>query len=160
MIGNDVVDLNLAKSQSNWRRPNYLQKIFTKDEQHYILASDNPDVAVWTLWSRKEAAYKILNRLEGVRKYNPQSYNCCGEGLLLDYIHYYDQKYFTKTFVGDDFVHSVAVENAAHLSKIIEVEKGQVIKKNLLPFYLEYNKLLPASVTHHGKFYFAVAIKS
>ncbi len=160
MIGNDVVDLNLAKSQSNWRRPNYLQKIFTKDEQHYILASNNPDVTVWILWSRKEAAYKIVNRAERLRKHNPQSYNCCSDGLLLDFVDYADHKYFTKTFVSDGCVHSIAVDDAAYLPKIIELEKHQIVKKNSLPFYLENNKLLPASVTHHGNFYFAIGLKS
>ena len=33
MIGNDIVDLNLAKTQSNWQRKGFLERQFTKKEQ-------------------------------------------------------------------------------------------------------------------------------
>ena len=36
MIGNDVVDLELAKKESNWQRRGFLSKIFTKNEQRLI----------------------------------------------------------------------------------------------------------------------------
>ena len=58
MIGNDVVDLSLASTESNWRRPGFLKKVFTLREQSCILNSDNPDLTVWLLWSMKESAYK------------------------------------------------------------------------------------------------------
>jgi phosphopantetheinyl transferase (holo-ACP synthase) len=59
MIGNDVVDLVLARKKV-WRRTGYLQKIFTESEQLLIENSSNPHVLVWKLWSMKEAAYKII----------------------------------------------------------------------------------------------------
>ena len=34
MIGNDIVDLNLAERQSNWQRPGFLEKQFTIQEQY------------------------------------------------------------------------------------------------------------------------------
>jgi phosphopantetheinyl transferase (holo-ACP synthase) len=33
VIGNDIVDLALARKESNWKRPGYLNKIFTTKEQ-------------------------------------------------------------------------------------------------------------------------------
>ena len=71
MIGNDVVDIQLAKIESNWQRKGYLDKIFTENEQIYISNSLEPDIAVWNLWTRKEAAYKIWNTQTGLRKFNP-----------------------------------------------------------------------------------------
>ncbi len=59
MIGNDVVDLALAKVESNWQRKGYLDKLFTTKEQNLIFCSENPTIMVWILWSRKEAVYKI-----------------------------------------------------------------------------------------------------
>ena len=36
MIGNDVVDLQLAKTQSNWQRKGFLEKQFTEFEIYYV----------------------------------------------------------------------------------------------------------------------------
>ena len=41
MIGNDIVDLKLAKNQSNWQRKGFLEKQFTEEEQKTILT-------IWT----------------------------------------------------------------------------------------------------------------
>ncbi len=71
MIGNDIVDLALASLQSNWRRAGYLNKLFTQKEQDYILQAPNPDVMVWTLWTMKEAVYKIIIQQNGQRGYYP-----------------------------------------------------------------------------------------
>ena len=76
MIGNDIVDLKLASVESNWRRPNFITKIFTVSEQNFIARSKNPELEVWKLWSRKEAAYKIYNRETGMRGYFPWKLEC------------------------------------------------------------------------------------
>jgi len=57
MIGNDIVDLELALKESNWKRKGFLNKIFTNEEQLLISSAINPEIMVWNLWSRKEAAY-------------------------------------------------------------------------------------------------------
>jgi phosphopantetheinyl transferase (holo-ACP synthase) len=64
MIGNDVVDLAVAKKRKQLTK-RVLDKIFKK-EQLLITSAINPETMVWNLWSRKEAAYKIYNR-EGIR---------------------------------------------------------------------------------------------
>ncbi|MGB7841855.1 MAG: 4'-phosphopantetheinyl transferase superfamily protein, partial [Salinimicrobium sp.] len=71
MIGNDVVDLQLASRQSNWRRKGFLEKVFSAEEQQQIIASARPDRLVWLFWSMKEAAYKAhQRRLQLPRKIN------------------------------------------------------------------------------------------
>ncbi len=62
MIGNDVVDLQLAAGQSNWRRKGFLEKVFTTAEQDLITAATEQEIMVWLLWSMKEAAYKAHQR--------------------------------------------------------------------------------------------------
>lgn len=161
MIGNDVVDLNLAKVQSNWRRPNFLKKIFTEDEQIFIAKSQNPDLEVWVLWSRKEAVYKIVNRAERIRKFNPLSFCCCSHKLNPNEVCYQKEIYFTKTEIASDYVHTIAVQNKSDFGEFIFVEKSQIVIQNHLPFYTcENNQIKLASVSHHGKYYFAVGIKS
>ena len=56
MIGNDIIDLALARKESNWLRSGFLDKIFTLREKLLISNSQNPETTVWNLWSRKEAA--------------------------------------------------------------------------------------------------------
>jgi phosphopantetheinyl transferase len=54
-----------------------LDKIFTQNEQ-LLIATADPDIMVWNLWSRKEA-YKIYNRATGVRGYFPLNLVCVYE---------------------------------------------------------------------------------
>ena len=77
MIGNDIVDLALAKRESNWRRAGFLAKIFTAHEQHLIDAATDPDQMVWLLWSMKESAYKLAIRRTQNRAFAPIKLACC-----------------------------------------------------------------------------------
>lgn len=76
MIGNDIVDFQLAGLQSNWKRPRYLEKLFTQKEQEYITNSTEKDQMVWRLWSMKEAAYKLYTQCYPRCFYNPKSFEC------------------------------------------------------------------------------------
>jgi acyl carrier protein len=60
VIGNDIVDLALARKESNWKRPGYLNKIFTTKEQLLISSAENPNTMVWNLWSRKRRPIKFI----------------------------------------------------------------------------------------------------
>ncbi len=155
MIGNDIVDLQLAKRQSNWQRKNFLEKIFTIEERRFILNSENPEIEVWKLWSRKEAAYKIYNRETGIRGYFPWKLECSiienSEDEKEEYVSIESKKYFTKTFVNQNFIYSIAVKSADLFYKIIHLnEEEKVAKINDLPFIK--NSLIPVSITHHGRF--------
>ena len=76
MIGNDVVDLNLAKTESNWQRKGFLEKQFTEFEINEILSSANPFLKVWLFWSMKEAAYKCYVQEHQKRFFAPKKFSC------------------------------------------------------------------------------------
>lgn len=76
MRGNDIIDIKLAAKESNWQRKGWLEKIFTPEEQTFILQSSSPEKTVWTLWSMKESAYKIYTRQYGGRFFAPKKFNC------------------------------------------------------------------------------------
>lgn len=77
MIGNDIIDLKLAKFQSNWQRFGFLQKLFIEKEQEIILKSEDAEMTVWLLWSMKEAVYKAVQRKYSMdRFYNPKRFFC------------------------------------------------------------------------------------
>ena len=76
MIGNDIIDLSLAKTESNWQRKGFLKKLFSNDEQQLILEASNSFEMVWRLWSMKEAAYKIYTQQHIVRFFAPKKFEC------------------------------------------------------------------------------------
>jgi len=173
MIGNDIIDLQLAKTQSNWKRRGWLQKLYSTTEQEYILNAGNPDIEVWMLWSRKEAAYKAHQRRFALApKFNPKDFVCTPGGD----VRIKNNVYATKTKVTKDYVYSTATANEVDLSSILfkenvnlidELKKvyGQIlevpstsisIKKNgyNIPFlYVNQKKTsILTSLTHHGRF--------
>ncbi|GAL65479.1 4'-phosphopantetheinyl transferase family protein [Jejuia pallidilutea] len=82
MVGNDIVDINEAKSASNWQRPRFLEKLFTTKEQFTIRNAETPFLMVWQLWSMKEAAYKLYTQQHPSRFYNPKGFECSTEGAI------------------------------------------------------------------------------
>jgi len=159
MIGNDIVDLALARKESNWKRKGFLDKIFTKNEQLLILNDQNQEVMVWNLWSRKEAAYKIYNRQTGIRGYIPLQLECFDleiiDGISFGKVVIKERVYFTKTVISDQFVNSIAVENVQNFDTIKILENRKNIQKNKeIPSYLkkENSVMIPVSISHHGRF--------
>ncbi|HEY6142687.1 MAG TPA: 4'-phosphopantetheinyl transferase superfamily protein [Flavobacterium sp.] len=159
MIGNDIVDLALVQKESNWKRKGFLDKIFTQNEQLLILNAQNPEVIIWNLWSRKEAAYKIYNRQTQNRGYFPLQLECFnmeiidemifGKVLIKDFI------YFTKTEITNEYIHSIAVENVQDFDKIKRLNNRENIQNiNRIPNYFDTNNSLfkPVSISHHGRF--------
>jgi phosphopantetheinyl transferase (holo-ACP synthase) len=162
MIGNDVVDLELSRKESNWQRNRFLDKIFTKKEQFLIQKSRNQEIAIWNLWSRKEAVYKIWNRETGIRKYNPIQFECFNLDLEFGKVTFESKLYFTNTEITNDFIHTIAVSNIDYFSKINTLGNFIKIEKhNGIPFYSDKNQeLIPVSKSNHGRFERIILIKS
>ena len=164
MIGNDIVDLHLANKESNWNRKGFLDKIYTKNEQKLILAAENPDLSVWNLWSRKEAAYKIYNRSTRIRAFNPNKFECLevsfNENESFGIVQLDDFIFLTKTTVNADFINSIAFvdKRQKYQSEIFEIEayssflKEQKIVKNQFGIPCFPNKNEFVSISHHGKY--------
>lgn len=150
MIGNDIVDLKLAHQESNWQRKGFLDKLFTANEQIQILSSSNPEVMVWNLWSRKEAAYKIYNRASEKRLFNPIRFECED-----DIVRFGDIVYYTQTQVTSDFVYTIAATCTSNIDTIQhQTSRNEIHKIKGIPhFFDSRNSLfLPASISHHGRF--------
>jgi len=149
MIGNDVVDLDLAKVQSNWRRKGYLDKIFSPAEQTLIATASCADEMVWILWSMKEAAYKIDNRITSIRNFAPASLVCSlalSNNEMNGSVSIQDRVYFTKTSVLPNYVHTIAAPVFDQLSKIS-------IKIYSQPNHpIDYKSMAAGCVSHHGQY--------
>jgi len=159
VIGNDIVDLALAKKESNWKRKGFLDKIFTEKEQIMISKAENQELMVWNLWSRKEAAYKIYNRETQIRAYIPLQLECFNleiiDGFYFGKVVIKNCIYFTKTAVKSQFINTIAVVNSQDFDTIKILKNLENIQKyNGIPSYIENDKLAtkPISISHHGRF--------
>lgn len=155
MIGNDVIDLKLAREESNWKRKGFLDKLFTKNEQKLIFLSENPEIMVWNLWSRKEAVYKIYHRQTKLRAFIPKQLECTEVDVLLNEKHGKVTinccDYFTETVVNSDFIHSIAVTKMEDFEKITVVSVKDISKDYYgIPYHLSTKN--PVSISHHGRF--------
>jgi len=158
LIGNDVVDLALAQNESHWQRKGFLAKLFTPSEQLLILNSEAPEIAVWNLWSRKEAAYKIYNRQTQVRAFIPLQLECF-DTESRDGFHYgevlcYGIVYYTKTKITPECIETVAVLQQDDFNSIIELHASvEILKINGIPYYATATSTVkPISKSHHGRF--------
>ncbi len=159
MIGNDIVDLALARQESNWKRKGFLNKIFTQNEQLQISTAENAEVMVWNLWSRKEAAYKIYNRQALIRGYFPLQLECFDletiARITFGKVTIKQQVYYTKTTITSDFINTIAVENVKDFDAIKTLKNRKNIQKiAAIPslFEKETSVPRPLSISHHGRY--------
>ncbi|TDE49221.1 4'-phosphopantetheinyl transferase superfamily protein [Flavobacterium sp. GT3P67] len=161
MIGNDIVDLALARKESNWKRNRFLDKIFTIKEQLLIADNENPEIMIWNLWSRKEAAYKIYNRETGIRGYFPLRLECSYENEISGSVSIKGNTYFTKTIISNAFVHTIAVVKKENFDAIKKINSNETVSKaNGIPFIIDkQTKIIkPVSISHHGRFWEGITL--
>jgi phosphopantetheinyl transferase (holo-ACP synthase) len=155
VIGNDIVDLALARKESNWNRRGYLDKIFTASEQLLISTADDPNIMVWNLWSRKEAAYKIYNRLTGIRGYFPLKLECVYENYETGSVMCNGFNFYTKTKIVEDKIHTIAVTDKMDFELVRELgPEIKIIKEKGIPFLFDAttNIKQAVSLSHHGRY--------
>ena len=159
MIGNDVVDLVLAKKESNWKRKGFLNKIFTPYEQELIEKAPNQEQMVWLLWSIKESVYKAYQRINYNEGFYPTKIkileiNNQNESI----VQLFGTFFYGKTTMNKDFIKTMVVLNKSDFNKIQCLNSSKYNKnENGLPTELHSNK--PISVSHHGRFREIVGFK-
>ena len=160
MIGNDIIDLDQAKKESNWKRKGYLNKIYTEAEQEYILSSKNQDQIIWCLWSMKEATYKIINRKTLQRFYNPKALICrltlTGSTKVEGQVTYKEHQYKTKTTLYQSYIHTIAIEQKSKFDNVLTLFNDTTlnIQKELFgaPFIYKNQQKKPVSLSNHGSY--------
>jgi phosphopantetheinyl transferase (holo-ACP synthase) len=182
MLGNDLIDLKKAAIESNWQRKGYLDKLFSKEEKHQILSSENPFLQVWLFWSMKEAVYKIINRETGLRFYSPSAFTCKNnvQGRANKGEVYYNGKiYYTLSRITNAMIHTIALQRnqdfcavdvlyLANTPGYIKAFNSTSNTYNLTKNEHGIPELIHrtigtkhvASVSHHGKFLAIVSLKT
>lgn len=176
MIGNDIIDLQLAEKESNWQRKGFLEKQFTEGERALIKKSKEPFKTVWRMWSMKEAAYKIWSRKNQKRAFNPKKFQCdfnsASEGMVM----YEDETIYTSSRIDGYYIFTLASLDKKtktsswigppyrieeYLKKTLEKETGisalEIEKKKSKTgapnFYHNKKQLTKScSISHHGNY--------
>lgn len=176
MVGNDIVDLTLAKTQSNWQRKGFLEKQFTQLEIGKILSSINPFFMVWLFWSMKEAAYKCYVQQTEKRFFNPKRFQCKIQNRTKGTVSIANATFFTSSVFTTEFIHTIAtsklntkiksakiyIQNKNRQSKEVQhalmhqFDGNAILRKNKIgipKIYLNNQKSSASiSMSHHGNF--------
>lgn len=170
MLGNDIVDLTEAKTQSNIFRPRYFDKTLTASEQYIVQQSVNPELCFWKIWTCKEAVYKSAQREFGFKSfYNPLQFKIeCLKEFQAKVCYNYNiynvdieiNNNFIYSFTSNDFKTDYCILSSKFsVLQQISTKFNQPISLNKNENGLPYLKLLShdkiCSITHHGA-YFAI----
>ena len=176
-IGNDIVDLKLAKTQSNWQRNGFLEKQFTFKEQTEIHNAKNPFLKVWLFWSMKEAAYKCYTQEVEKRFFAPLKFNCSTISKDTGFVDFEGLVFYTTSTTTANYVHTIAnnkqkevvfftgieaplninIALIKRLSMATDVSQNLIKKKKTeigAPLFYNGNKRLTksCSISHHGDY--------
>lgn len=128
MIGNDIVDLEFAAKQSDWKRRGFLEKVFTAKEQQYIREARHPETMVWLLWSMKESAYKMWARQNNKRSFRPIKFNCTLLSMDTGIVHFEDSTVYTKSIINKAFISTVAYVKE-DINRRFWIGPGHIVKE-------------------------------
>ena len=108
----------------------------------------------------KEASYKIWNRCNGIRLFNPKKFECKVGNDKFGNVEIGNKLFFTKTKFSKDYIHTIAVDSPKDLNNIEILKKQQnIIKINGLPHILSVNnQVIAVSKSHHGNYEFIVKL--
>ncbi len=176
MIGNDIIDLEIARAERKFENQRFKNKVFTDSEKDQIINSRDPELCLWKFWAMKETAYKAHQRNFNLpRKLNPKAFRCVLEisnsrgKVSID-----DSVYHIELDITADYLHATTsservfkdvfqkdTDSAFDLIKQITGNyifktEDLSIKKNSLGIpslvFKEHSTEFPFSLSHHGKF--------
>lgn len=169
MLGNDIIDRELAMTESNWQRKGWVNKIFTGKEQELIAASAEKELLVWLMWSMKEAAYKIYHRESKEMFYAPHKFSCFDisikHNIASGCVRFKQNTYNTSSTISFSFIHTIAIitNYSGGLNVYIQEKNNpedtfrlpcKLFKdKNGIPYSKDpKGRIRNASKSHHGRF--------
>ena len=141
MIGNDIIDLQLAEVQSNWRRKGFLGKLFTEKEQKLILNSEDAFQTVWLFWSMKESAYKAYVQKFQHRFFDPKKFECAMTSSTTGIVDAGDACYMTSSQINSRRIFTEAtVKNIGDTEHYYFENDAEIPQSDLI--YKEIKKII------------------
>ena len=107
MVANDIVDLKYSRKHKNFSRPRLLTKLFSTEEQQFILNSDDVFFSCCYLWSIKVSAYKLYIQFNFERFFRPDLFQI-NLGHTSAEVTFKTFKCLVRTDITEDFIFSEA----------------------------------------------------
>lgn len=114
MIGNDVVDLAHPGVQPGARHVRFDARVFARAERDVLAASGAPDRLRWMLWAAKEAAYKVVKKLDATTVWSPRRFEVSLDANLAGFVTHGSHK--VPVWVEEDGSHIHAVASSAPMN--------------------------------------------
>ena len=113
LVGNDVVDLAAGDAVARWKDERFLGKVFTDPEREAIRCAAVPAVVLWSLWACKEAAYKVVRKLDPEAGFVPHRFPVRlilseGSPMAFGRVETFFGPIPVRVETGDGFVHGLA----------------------------------------------------
>ena len=131
MIGNDIIDLNVAGINSRWKEQRFLDKIFSAEEQDFIRSESDQFQNIWRLWSMKESAYKIMSRSDGIVRFNPKDFKCTVRNFTEGQVIYENTTISTLTELNPNYIQTTAFSNSNWTSRVFPLFHSDVKSQHL-----------------------------
>jgi hypothetical protein len=123
-VGNDIVDLTNPVNVKKPQDLRYLRKILTSAEIEFVHSSGNQAAALWSLWTCKETAYKVMKKSAAGCAFLPRQWNVRlnrtakgydeGEVIIPE-----EEGIFTRLFICDKYVHCIGADSRYLLDKVV-----------------------------------------
>jgi phosphopantetheine--protein transferase-like protein len=148
-VGNDVVDLREPANAWKSRDSRFLKKILTNAEIEFVQNAKNPEAALWSRWSCKETAYKVIKKSCLNAAFLPRQWTVIfnksasrysdGEVMIPG-----RDRVYIRLFSNSQYVHCVGTDCLAALDKLIwkvDVMPEEKDGKNIDPSIFSRNCL-------------------
>ncbi len=162
MIGNDIVDLRLAESNSRASETRFWEKVLHPLEWEQFQSIKGQMVNKWVLWAAKESAYKLERRAGCQRLHRPKAYQVYMDSM---YVIGTRGTYAFRMLQTPEFIHVYCCEKGVQdtVSLIdfwdakVVISSGEYILEKLQSGALSArfrntHRTLPVSKSHHGRF--------
>lgn len=127
-MGNDVIDLTDPENVGKSCDRRFCRRVFNNDELALISASSQPDTILWAIWAAKEAAYKVVSRIDNSVCSIPKKYPVALEaaaspmdaavflgGIVVSPL----GEVFVRISAENGMLHAVAAETRETLARVI-----------------------------------------
>lgn len=107
-IGNDIVDLKDPQAQGKAGNIRFLARVCAGNELLFVGQALDPHVALWTLWSIKEASYKAFQKFFPASQFIPNQLICEEAASDVWRCRFLEMLCHVKVCINADFVHAIA----------------------------------------------------
>lgn len=110
MLGNDVVDLADPETAPGAQHVRFDERVFGPAERVGIRTAAAPELARWTLWAAKEAAYKALHRRDPALRFAPRRLRATWVGADAVRVVYRAARLAVRVHASGSAIHALATE--------------------------------------------------